>query len=71
MHQSKDNLEPIVPLILTCVYKELFANYIARLHMERATTVPHLRNDQDLFESTQKFACRMITKTRTKAMMSF
>ena len=37
---------------------------IVRPHMEYAAPVwdPHLRKDQDLLESTQKFACKMITR---------
>ena len=37
---------------------------IVRPHMEYAAPVwdPHLRKDQDLLESTQKFACTMITR---------
>ena len=37
---------------------------IVRPHMEYAAQVwdPHLKKDQDLLESTQKFACKMITK---------
>ena len=37
---------------------------IVRPHMEYAAPVwdPHLRKDQDLLESTQKFACKMMTK---------
>ena len=38
---------------------------IVRPHMEYAAPVwdPHLRKDQDLLESTQKFACKLMTKT--------
>ena len=38
--------------------------YIVWPHMEYAAPVwdPHLRKDQDLFESTQKFASKMITR---------
>ena len=38
---------------------------IVRPHMEYAAPVwdPHLRKDQDLLESTQKFACKVMTKT--------
>ena len=38
---------------------------IVRPHMEYAAPVwdPHLRKDQDLLESTQKFTCKMMTKT--------
>ena len=36
--------------------------------MEYAAQVwdPHLKKDQDLLESTQKFACKMITKNWDK-----
>ena len=45
---------------------------IVRPHMEYAAPVwdPHLRKDQDLLESTQKFACKVMPKTWTEAMMS-
>ena len=41
---------------------------IVRPHMEYAAQVwdPHLKRDQDLLESTQKFACKMIPKNWDK-----
>ena len=52
--------------------RQLYNISIVQPHMEYAAPVwdSHLRKDQDLLESTQKFACKVMTKTWTEAMMS-
>ena len=60
------------PSILpTCTNQETLLQLyvsIVQPHMEYAAQVwdPHLNKDQDLLESTQKFACKMITKNWEK-----
>ena len=73
---SKENLGPIVPLILPVCWPGNSSPTIyilVRPLMEYAAPVwdPHLRKDQDFLESTQKFACKMITKSWDKGYNEF
>jgi len=78
MHQSKENLGPIVPFFSPTCWpaNSLPTISIVQPHMiwsmqhQYGTQHPHLRKDQDLLESTQKFACKMMTKTWTEAMIT-
>ena len=66
MHQSKENLycqfyqhtdqETLLQLYVSIVHP----------HLEYAAPVwdPHMKKDQDLLESTQKFACKMTDETK-------
>ena len=75
MHQSKENLGPIVPSILpTCrpanSSPTIYIHCTAPHGVCSTCMGPTLEKDQDLLESTQKFACKLMTKTWTEAMMS-
>ena len=71
MHQSKENFRPVIPSILPVCRPgdsspTICIHCPAPLGVRSTSLGPTCRKDQDLLESIQKFACKMITKSWDK-----